>query len=85
MKVEIDNSEEIFGSKTSIADLAQFHESISNSWNYDLDTDIFNIKVYQRMVEEYVSELKEHSMHKCERFVLTFKDGSKLTVTRLEK
>ncbi|QNH71555.1 hypothetical protein PP938_gp015 [Rhizobium phage AF3] len=82
MKVEIDNSAEIFGSKTSIADLAQFHNAIKNFGTMEVDTDIFNIYVYERMVREYKFELKEHSIFECDRFVLVFKDGSKLTVLR---
>ncbi|QGZ14025.1 hypothetical protein PP939_gp144 [Rhizobium phage RL38J1] len=82
MKIEIDNSAEIFGSKTSIADLAQFHVAIKNFGPMELDTDIFNIYVYERMVKEYVPELQDHSIYECDRFVLVFKDGSKLTVIR---
>jgi hypothetical protein len=82
MKIEIDNSSEIFGSKTSIADLAQFSNAIKNFGSMDVDSDIFNIYVYERIVREYKFELTDSQIFECDRFVLTFKDGSKLTVIR---
>ncbi|QIG69768.1 hypothetical protein EVB81_199 [Rhizobium phage RHph_I46] len=82
MKIEIDNSSEIFGSKTSIADLAQFHAILEDHIDDTPDTDIFNIRIFELMKQDYKPEIKEAQIFECDRFTLTFKDGSKLTVIR---
>ncbi|AIK68456.1 hypothetical protein P10VF_243 [Rhizobium phage vB_RleM_P10VF] len=82
MQIIIDNSSEIFGAKTTVADLAYYHDMIMKYEFETPDTDIFNIYIFEALKSEYKSELKEAQIFECDRFVLTFKDGSKITIIR---
>ena len=69
MRFEVDNSSEIFGSKTSIADLAIWMKPVP-------DHSVF----YEIYKAEYRHEIKSSQIFEHDRFILTFKAGSKLTV-----
>jgi hypothetical protein len=74
MKIIVDNSSEIFGSEVSIADLAQFATILQSKVSYG---------VFEAMKSDYRFELKEAQIFEFDRFILTFKDGSKLIVEEI--
>jgi hypothetical protein len=74
-KITIDRANEIFGSKTTIADLAQFTEILSR------DSDRLNIyEVEEAMTREWKHEIASWEYEYLTGYTATFKDGSRISI-----
>lgn len=71
-KITIDNSGERFGSKVSIADLAQFVPTIRD--NHSNDLTIYQVE--SAMSDAYPFEIADWSYEYLTGYSATFKDGS---------